>query len=77
MDNSKATIGFKEISGNKKAILISVFALWICTLIWLIISLTQLDSANPSRKFVIIIGFGFILITGILNNLYKKFRTSK
>ena len=77
MDNTKTTIGFREMTNSKKAILTSIFALWICTLVWLIISLTQLDSANPSRKFVIIIGFGFILITGILNNLYKRFRTSK
>jgi hypothetical protein len=77
MDNTKTTIGFREISNSKKTILISIFALWICTLVWLIISLTHLDSTNPSRKFVVIIGFGFILITGILNNLYKRFRTSK
>ena len=77
MDNTNGIIGFGKLSTGKKTILISIFAIWICTLIWLTYSLTKLDLASPSRKYVILIGMGFILITGFMNRLYKRFRTKK
>jgi len=74
MNKTKTTIGFREMSNSKKTILISIFALWICSFVWLIISFTHLDSENPSRKYVLLLGLGLILLTGLLNNLYKRFR---
>ena len=45
---------------------------WIFGLIILIIALTNLIPNNPFKEYRLIIGLGFLVISGFIGNLYKK-----
>jgi hypothetical protein len=56
----------------KKTILIILVLTWISSLIVLTIALTDLVSNNPFKDYKLIIGFGFIAITGFIRKAYQK-----
>jgi len=46
--------------------------IWVIMLIVLTIALTDLIPENPFREYRIIIGIGFITISGFIRNAYKN-----
>jgi len=61
----------------KKIAMITLGLIWISCLIILIITLTDLYPNNPFKEYRLIVGIGFIAITGFLRIVYKQiFKTT-
>ena len=61
----------------KKIAMITLGLIWISCLIILIITLTDLYPNNPFKEYRLIVGIGFIAITGFLRIAYKQiYKTS-
>ena len=56
----------------KKYILILLALVWITALAVLIVALTDLVPDNPFVEYRLIVGIGFILLTGFIRMLYKR-----
>jgi len=57
----------------KKIILIALVLIWILSLTLLIIALTDLFTDNIFKEYRLVVGIGFIAITGFIRIAYKKF----
>ncbi len=53
-------------------IIIALAIVWIAGLIILIISLTDLYPNNPFKEYRIIVGFGFLALSGLIKSTYKS-----
>ena len=61
----------------KKIAMITLGLIWISCLIILIVALTDLYPNNPFKEYRLIVGIGFIAITGFLRIAYKQiYKTS-
>jgi hypothetical protein len=56
----------------KKITLILIALIWISSLIILIVALADLIPNHPFKEFRLIIGMGFIAITGLSGLVYRK-----
>jgi hypothetical protein len=54
---------------------ISAPLIWIISLVILIIALTNIFPDNQLKQYRLIIGLGFVCISGFIGILYKKFKT--
>jgi len=77
MTKEKSTIRFWEMSQRQKTILISFFVVWIVALIWLAASYQKFEDGVLSKKYLVLVGFVFMMIPGIGVSTYKKFSTGK
>jgi uncharacterized PurR-regulated membrane protein YhhQ (DUF165 family) len=57
-----------------KIFLISSMLIWTFCLVILIIALTNLIPDNPLKPYSLIIGLGFLCITGFIRIGYKKLK---
>jgi hypothetical protein len=46
---------------------------WIASLVILIIALTNLVTVNPFKEYRLIIGIGFLCLSGLIGTVHKKF----
>ena len=53
---------------------ISAPLIWIISLVILIIALTNIVPDNPLKQYSLIIGLGFVCVTGFIRILYKKLK---
>ena len=53
---------------------ISAPIIWIISLVILIIALTNFVPDNPLKQYSLIIGLGFVCVTGLIRILYKKLK---
>jgi len=60
------------MSSSIKIIWIFSILIWVIMLIVLTIALTDLIPENPFREYRILIGIGFITISGFIRNAYKN-----
>ncbi|HEY3369234.1 MAG TPA: hypothetical protein VGK10_00220 [Prolixibacteraceae bacterium] len=60
------------MSTIKKIIWIAAILLWLLSLVLLTIALTDLIPNNPLKEYRLIIGIGFITISGFIRNALKK-----
>jgi hypothetical protein len=56
----------------KKIILLIMALVWLSSLIVLILALTNLLENNPFENYKLLIGIGFLAITGIFRAIYNK-----
>lgn len=56
----------------KKITLIALSIIWIFSLILLIIALTDLFPDNILQNYRLVVGIGFITITGFIRMAFKK-----
>jgi uncharacterized protein YpmS len=56
----------------KKTLLILLALVWIVALVVLIIALSNQNSANPFKEYRLIIGIGFIALTGFIRIVHKR-----
>lgn len=54
---------------------ISAPLIWTISLILLIIALTNIIPGNPLKQYSLIVGLGFICVSGVIGILYKKLKT--
>lgn len=60
-----------------KYILILLALVWIAALAVLIISYTNLVPDNPFVEYRLIVGIGFIVLTGFIRIVYKRLHIRK
>jgi hypothetical protein len=46
--------------------------IWICSLIILIVALTNILPNNPFKDYRLVIGIGFLCITGLIKIIYNR-----
>ncbi len=56
----------------KKITLIILALVWISSLIILIVALTDIFPDNPFKEYRLIVGIGFIVITGFIRIAYRQ-----
>lgn len=61
----------------KKSILILLALVWIAALVVLIIAFTNQHTDNPFVEYRIIVGIGFIVLTGFIRMVYKRLHIRK
>lgn len=61
----------------KKPILIILILIWISSLLTLIIALTDLIPNNPLQEFRLIVGLGFITLSGLIRIAWRKLLKTK
>ena len=57
----------------RKAILLSIIAIWIASFVLLVIALTDLVPDNPLKEYSFTIGIGFITVSYLVKLVYRKF----
>lgn len=55
----------------KKIFILIIALLWISSLVLLIIALTNIVPNNPFKEYRLVIGIGFMAITGFLGKGYN------
>ena len=61
----------------KKSILILLVVVWIAALAVLIIALTNQHPDNSFVEYRLIVGIGFIVLTGFIRMVYKRLHIRK
>ena len=62
----------KQNNFMKMLVLIILLLIWITSLTILIIALTVLSPYNPFKEYRLIIGIGFIAVTGFVRIAYRQ-----
>jgi len=68
---------FEYIKDMKKSILILMGLVWIAALAVLIVAYTNLVPDNPFVEYRLIVGIGFIVLTGFIRMVYKRLHIRK
>ena len=73
----KLHLHIQYIKDMKQYILILLALVWIAALAVLIVTYTNLVPNNPFIEYRLIVGIGFIVLTGFIRMVYKRLHIRK